>query len=75
VKPNELRGKLKNLSDDCQVKIVDMTGTENHYEAQITSNIFVGKNILEQHRIVYDYLANELNSGEIHALSLKTFSS
>jgi len=75
VKPNELKGKLQKLSDDCLVKIVDMTGTEDHYEAHVTSKIFVGKNAVEQHRIVYDYLASEIKSGEIHALSLKTFSS
>lgn len=43
-----------------------------HFEAIIVSEAFVGKNMLQQHRMVYATLGDGMQ-GAIHALSMKTF--
>jgi BolA family transcriptional regulator, general stress-responsive regulator len=43
-----------------------------HYDATIVSEIFAGKTLMQQHRLVYESLATEMQT-TIHALSLSTF--
>ena len=42
-----------------------------HFEATVICPQFAGKNMLTQHRMVYEALGDKLKQ-EIHALSLKT---
>ena len=72
--PQELKQKIENLAPETKVEVIDLTGTQDHYEANIVSPVFDGKTAMEQHRLVYDLLDQELKSGEVHALSLKTYS-
>lgn len=44
-----------------------------HFEAAVICPAFKGKNMLEQHRMVYEALGDKMQ-GAIHALSLKTYS-
>ncbi|KAK2655461.1 hypothetical protein Ddye_008520 [Dipteronia dyeriana] len=44
---------------------------ETHFNMRIVSPIFDGQNLVKRHRMVYDALANELQSG-LHALSIVT---
>jgi acid stress-induced BolA-like protein IbaG/YrbA len=43
-----------------------------HFEALIVSPAFVGKNMVQQHQLVYQALGDRMRS-EIHALSMRTF--
>ena len=43
-----------------------------HFEALIVSPTFVGKNMVQQHQLVYQALGDRMRS-EIHALSMRTF--
>lgn len=70
--PEELKTRIETLGPGTQVEVKDLTGTENHYEAQIQSPAFNGKLTMEQHRMVYALLKEEMASGEVHALTLKT---
>jgi stress-induced morphogen len=45
-----------------------------HLEAVIVSNDFEGDNLIQRHRKVYEAMG-ELMKHEIHALSMKTFTS
>jgi acid stress-induced BolA-like protein IbaG/YrbA len=44
-----------------------------HFEAVIVSQEFAGKNMVQQHQMVYKALGDRMRS-EIHALSMRTFS-
>lgn len=44
-----------------------------HFEAVVIDPGFVGKSMIEQHRIVFALLGDRVQNGTIHALSLKTF--
>ena len=43
-----------------------------HFEAVIVSPQFVGKNMVQQHQLVYQALGERMRE-EIHALSIRTF--
>lgn len=43
-----------------------------HYNAIVVSEQFVGKTMMQQHRMVYTALSEEMQT-TIHALSLKTY--
>ncbi|MBV8074129.1 MAG: BolA family transcriptional regulator [Candidatus Eremiobacteraeota bacterium] len=57
---------------DAEVRVVDLTGTMDHYDIRVRSKAFAGKNRLDQHRMVYAALEEARRDGRIHALQLKT---
>lgn len=71
IEPNELESRLLLAFPESRVVIEDLTGTKDHYRAEIVSPAFAGKTPIEQHQLVYRALAEEMK-GPIHALSLKT---
>ena len=52
---------------------IEVTGDGHHFEAVIVSPEFSGKNMVQQHQVVYRVLGDRMRE-EIHALSMKTFS-
>ncbi len=44
-----------------------------HFEAEVTSPEFEGKNMVKQHQLVYAALGDRMQTGEIHALALRTY--
>ena len=68
----ELKKRLQEAFQDGSVEVTDLTGTEDHYEVSVQSNLFQGLNRVQQHQKVMSALAPELKSGEIHALSIRT---
>lgn len=59
----------QNLS--CEyIKALGDDGT--HFEAVIVSAAFTGKNMVQQHQLVYAALGDRMRA-EIHALSMKTY--
>ncbi len=44
-----------------------------HFEAVVVSEEFAGKTQVQQHRRVYQALGGRMESQEIHALALKTY--
>lgn len=52
------------------IKALGDDGT--HFEAVIVSAAFTGKNMVQQHQLVYAALGDRMRA-EIHALSMKTY--
>jgi stress-induced morphogen len=71
--PIELKKRLENLGPNTQVEVIDLTGTQDHYQAVIVSPAFEGKPMIEQHRMVLGMVQKEVDSGEVHALTMKTY--
>lgn len=72
--PEQLKTRLETLAPGTRAEIVDLTGTEDHYQALLVSPVFEGKSMIEQHRMVFAIVQKEVDSGELHALTLKTYS-
>lgn len=71
--PVQLKERLESLAPATQVTVVDLTGTQDHYQAVVVSPLFEGKMMIEQHRMVLKLVQSEIDSGEVHALTLKTY--
>ncbi len=67
-----LKQKLETLAEGTLVEVSDLTGTQDHYQAKVISGSFEGKSSLQRHRMVLALVQQEIDSGEIHALSLIT---
>ena len=70
--PEQLKSRIETLGPGTLVEVLDLTGTEDHYQAKIASPAFKGKSMVEQHRLVFELVKPEVDSGELHALTLKT---
>lgn len=53
------------------VEVKDLTGTSDHFEALIVAEAFVGKTLIERHRLVYAALGERMKA-DVHALTLET---
>jgi len=67
----EIISLIKNSLPDASVTIEDLKGDGDHYSATVISKSFIGKNKIEQHKIVYNSLEGKMGN-ELHALMLKT---
>ena len=67
----KIEQKLEEGLTNPKIFLQDMTGTMDHFNAMIISDDFIGKNLIEQHRLVYKILG-DMVTNEIHALQLKT---
>ena len=67
----DIESLIKKKIPDAEIVIKDLARDNNHFSAEITSKEFNGKTRLEQHKMVYNALSEELKE-ELHALSIKT---
>ena len=71
LKLEEIENLIKKSIPDSKVIIEDLKGDGDHYSATVISKEFVGKNKVEQHKMVYESLEGKMGN-ELHALKLKT---
>jgi len=45
----------------------------SHFDGIVVCADFEGKNMIAQHRLVFDTLGDRMQTGVIHALSMKTY--
>lgn len=62
---------IKDSIPESKVIIEDLRGDGDHYSATVISKTFIGKNKIQQHKMVYDSLKGRMGK-ELHALMLKT---
>lgn len=66
--------KIKNLIESSlEGSIAEVNGGEGKYNANIIFDGFKDLNTVKRHKIVYSALDSYIKSGELHAISLKTF--
>ncbi|HZA13249.1 MAG TPA: BolA/IbaG family iron-sulfur metabolism protein [Myxococcaceae bacterium] len=68
----KLSERIRAALPGAEVKVVDLKGTGDHFEARVVSAAFEGRPMIERHRLVYAPLQEWLDSGELHALTLQT---
>jgi stress-induced morphogen len=70
--PQQMKERLEKAYPGDAVEVVDLTGTADHYQVMIVSNAFRGLNRIQQHKHVMNVFAEELKTGEVHALTITT---
>ncbi len=71
--PENIRQRILGALPGAEVQVNDTTGTGDHFEAYVVSEAFVGKPMVQQHKLVYAAVQDWLQTGELHALALKTY--
>jgi acid stress-induced BolA-like protein IbaG/YrbA len=71
--PLELKTRIETLAPDTRAEVMDLTGTMDHYQVIVVSPAFEGKIMIAQHRMVMATVQAEIDSGEVHALTMKTY--
>jgi stress-induced morphogen len=54
------------------VQAIDRTGTGDHFQVVVTSDRFNALSLVDQHKLVYEALAEPLADGTIHELRIRT---
>ncbi|MCY4523941.1 MAG: BolA/IbaG family iron-sulfur metabolism protein [Halobacteriovoraceae bacterium] len=68
---DEIKQIIRQGIPDAQVEITDLTGGNDHLGISVASDLFEGKMLLTQHRMVMDLLKGPL-AGDLHAVKIKT---
>jgi stress-induced morphogen len=58
--------------DATELDVLDRTGGGDHFQVVVTAPSLTGLSLVEQHRRVYQALAEPLADGTIHELRIKT---
>ncbi|HRD93381.1 BolA family protein [Accumulibacter sp.] len=69
MQPEQIR---KIIADGMPCEHLQVAGDGQHFEALIVSKEFVGKTRVQRQQRVNEVLRALFNSGELHALSMKT---
>lgn len=70
---DQIKARIQTLAPNTQAQLIDLTGTQDHWQAIIVSSAFEGKTLVERHRMVFDLFKAEVESNDVHALTLKTY--
>ena len=68
---DEVKALIEKGIPDAKATVTDLTGTGDHFSAEVISKAFEGKSPIQQHKMVYAALG-DLIGGPIHALQLST---
>ena len=58
--------------DATELRVVDRTGTGDHFHVTVAGVRFDGLSLVEQHKLVYAALAGPMADGIIHELRITT---
>jgi stress-induced morphogen len=70
--PQEMKQRLAENYPQSQIEVVDLTGTQDHYEVVVESSVFKDMTRVQAHQHVMACFSAELKTGEVHALSIRT---
>ncbi len=61
----------KKITELCPDAVVKVRGENCHFEVQVVSEFFQGKNSLQRQQPILALFKEELATGKLHALSIK----
>jgi stress-induced morphogen len=67
----QIKERIEKNLETTHVQIIDLGGGD-HIRAVVVSPKFQGLPLIRQHKLVLDLFTNEINSNEVHALTVKT---
>ena len=70
MQPDEVKGLIEAGLPDCEVTV---SGDGSHFQAIVVGELFAGKTPVQQQQLVYATVNDRIVSGELHALSIKTY--
>jgi acid stress-induced BolA-like protein IbaG/YrbA len=61
------------ISAGLPCEYIELSGDGRHWYATIVSSAFEGQRLIQRHQRVYATLGARMQTDEVHALSMKTF--
>ncbi len=61
------------ISSGLSCEHIELSGDGQHWYATIVSSAFEGQRLIQRHQKVYATLGGRIQTNEVHALSMKTF--
>ena len=68
--PEDVQKMISDGLPGCDVKV---TGDGSHFDAVVVGEMFDGMSAVKKQQAVYKTLGDKITSGELHALSIKTY--
>lgn len=68
--PEDVQAMIQQGLPDCEVKV---TGDGSHFEATVIGEMFADMSLVKKQQAVYATLGDKITNGEVHALTIKTF--
>ena len=68
--PEDVQKMIQAGLPDCEVKV---EGDGSHFDAIVIGKVFDGLSLVKKQQTVYATLGDKITSGELHALTIKTF--
>lgn len=67
---DNIKRLIEEALPQCEAMVRGEDGS--HFEADVVCPAFEGKTMVQQHQMVYSALGDRMQTGEIHALALRT---
>ncbi|MEM9155422.1 MAG: BolA/IbaG family iron-sulfur metabolism protein [Cyanobacteria bacterium P01_F01_bin.33] len=71
--PQTVRTLIETALPGAIVEVLDPLRDGEHLQAVVVSERFAGLTMLQQHRLVYSGIQTHIDTGELHALQLQTY--
>jgi acid stress-induced BolA-like protein IbaG/YrbA len=68
--PEEVKRLIEAGLPGCQVMV---KGDGSHFDAIVIGDVFADKSLVKQQQLVYATVNDRIASGQLHALSIKTY--
>jgi len=68
--PEDVQKMIEAGLPDCEVKV---SGDGSHFDAVVIGEMFEGMSLVKKQQKVYATLGDKITSGEVHALTIKTY--
>ena len=68
--PDQVKQLIAAGLPDCEITV---TGDGSHFDATVIGEVFAGLSPVKKQQLVYATVNDRITSGELHALSIKTF--
>jgi stress-induced morphogen len=72
---HEVKGRIEQGIPSSLCLVSEFSGGTDHYSVVVIADAFEGLPLLKRHRMIMDLFQKEVNSGEVHALAIKAYTS
>jgi acid stress-induced BolA-like protein IbaG/YrbA len=70
MQPNEIKALLDAGLENCDVRV---EGEGSHFDILVIGEVFAGMRPVQKQQLVYGALQEQIASGSIHAVNIRTF--
>ena len=68
----DLKRRIEDALPGSRAAVEDLTGGGDHFHVTVRDAQFTGRSLVDQHKMVYEALADPLGDGTIHELRITT---